>query len=68
MELFINPFQETDNNQVQEFLTNIIEQVVVETDNDESFDEELLKINFSGDGENKSLFNDWCNKNEKVGK
>lgn len=66
MELFINPFQETDNNQVNDFLAHIIEQVVVESENDESIDEELLSINLTGSVENKSLLNDWCNKNEKV--
>lgn len=67
MELFINPFQDnTFNNQVQDFLTNILEQVVVESENDESIDEELISINSSESAENKSLLNDWCGKNEKV--
>lgn len=67
MELFINPFQEVDNNQVNEFLTNVIEQVVIESENEESVDEDLLNISLYGtNAENKSILNDWCNKNEKV--
>ncbi|KAL5289573.1 DOPEY1 family protein [Megaselia abdita] len=66
IELFINPFQETDNNQIQDFLTNIIEQVIVESENDESIDEDLLNINLPDNNPHKkTLLNDWCNNNEK---
>lgn len=67
MELFINPFQEVDNIQVHEFLTNMIEQVVAENESDEGIDEELLNISlYESNIQNKSLFNDICDTNEKV--
>lgn len=63
MELFINPLQEVDNNQVHDFLTAIIEQVVAENENDE----ELLNISlYESNINGTSLLNDICDKNDKV--